>query len=219
MAGVEERRPASGWRVLAVLGVALVGAALGVLAFAVAWRAGLRPWRYPGLSPAVTVSWAVVGTLLGALAWSVVRRRARRPASVLTWSVGAVAVVSLGADVLAGTEGRILAGLISAVLHVVVIALVVAVLRWAMPVPPDHEVREVPRRWTEGLGRVPRLLLAVGLVVVAGVWVVVNKAVEGPTLLVLTSRHGLTVADLLSVAALVTAGHLLRPRAMAVART
>jgi hypothetical protein len=152
----------------------------------------------------------VVGTLLGALCWHLVRRRARRPRAVLTWSVAAVAVVSLGADVVAGLSGRLLVGLLSAVAHVVVIAATVAVLRWALPVPPDYRAREVPPGRLSALSPARRRVLAVLLVVAAGVWVVVNKAVEGPTLLVITTRHGLTVADLFSIAALVTAVHLLR---------
>lgn len=211
MTRVEEQRPPRTVRVLAVLAVAAVGAALGVGVFAAAYSAGLRPWRYPGLSPLVTVSYAVVGTLLGALAWRAVRRRARRPRAVLAWSVAAVAGVSFGADLLAAADGRLLVGLLTAAQHAVVIAAGVAVLAWAMPVGPDDGARPVPPGWAAGL-RVPaRVLLAVVLVGAAGVWAVVNKTVEGPTLLVLTPRHGFTVADLLSVAALLTAGHLLRP--------
>ncbi|GAA4856930.1 hypothetical protein GCM10023201_59310 [Actinomycetospora corticicola] len=196
-------------RVLAILGVAVLGAALGVGVVLAASSAGLRPWRYPGLSPLVTVSYALVGTLLGALCWYLVRRRARRPRAVLTWSVAAVTVVSLGADVVAALSSRLLVGLLSAVAHVVVIATTVAVLGWALPVPPDDRAREVPPG-RSSLSPARRRVLAVLLVVAAGVWVVVNKAVEGPTLLVITTRHGLTVADLFSIAALVAAGHLLR---------
>ncbi|GLZ55687.1 hypothetical protein [Actinomycetospora sp. NBRC 106378] len=210
MTRVEEQRPPRPVRVLAVLGVAAVGGAVGVGVSVAAYSAGLRPWRYPSLSPLVTVSYAVVGTLLAALAWRVVRRRARRPRAVLAWSVAAVAAVSFGADVLAAAEGRLLVGLLTAVQHALVIAATVAVLGWAMPVGPDDGERAVPPGWTARLREPVRVVLAVVLVAVAGIWVVVNKAVEGPTLLVLTPRHGLTVADLLSVAALVTAGHLLR---------
>ncbi|MEJ2871973.1 hypothetical protein WCD74_29735 [Actinomycetospora sp. OC33-EN08] len=218
MADVAAHRPPVVVRVLAIAGVALAGAALGVGVFVLAWSAGLRPWRYPGLSPVVSVSYAVVGVLGGALAWWLVRRRARHPRTVLRWSVGAVVGVSLGADVVAGADGRWLVGLLAAAGHLAVVVLAVAVLAWAMPVATDDGPRASRVGWADGLGRGPRLLLALGLVVVAAVWVAVNKAVEGPTLLVITSRHGLTVADLLSVAALVTAGHLVRPRsAVAVA--
>ena len=51
-----------------------------------------------------------------------------------------------------------------------------------------------------------RTWLAVALVVAAGVWILVNGPVEGPVLLVLTPSHGITVADLASIGALVTAG-------------
>jgi hypothetical protein len=51
--------------------------------------------------------------------------------------------------------------------------------------------------------------LAVGLAVAAVIWVLVNGPVEGPVLLVLTPSHGITVADLPSLAALVIAGLLL----------
>lgn len=46
---------------------------------------------------------------------------------------------------------------------------------------------------------VPRLVVAVLLVVGAVVWLRVNKPVEGPTLLELSRHHGVTVADLLSL--------------------
>jgi hypothetical protein len=46
---------------------------------------------------------------------------------------------------------------------------------------------------------VPRLVVAVLLVVGAVVWLRINKPVEGPTLFELTHNHGVTVADLLSV--------------------
>ncbi|HEY6664337.1 MAG TPA: hypothetical protein VI036_04330 [Propionibacteriaceae bacterium] len=54
-----------------------------------------------------------------------------------------------------------------------------------------------------------RRLVAVGLVAAAVIWVLVNGPVEGPTLLVLTPSHGITVADLPSLGALVIAGLLL----------
>ena len=50
--------------------------------------------------------------------------------------------------------------------------------------------------------------LAVGLAAAAGGWVLVNGPVEGPVLLVLTPSHGITVADLPSIVALVIAGLL-----------
>jgi hypothetical protein len=52
-------------------------------------------------------------------------------------------------------------------------------------------------------------LLAVGLVAAALIWVLVNGPVEGPVLLILAPSHGITVADLPSLAALVIAGLLL----------
>jgi len=57
-----------------------------------------------------------------------------------------------------------------------------------------------------------RRVLAGVLVVFAVVWVLVNAPVEGPTLLVLTRTHGITAADLLSVAAVLVAIGLLLPR-------
>jgi hypothetical protein len=50
-----------------------------------------------------------------------------------------------------------------------------------------------------------RLLLAALLVVAAVIWVRINKPVEGRTLLELTSNHGVTTADLLSLVALAMA--------------
>ena len=40
-------------------------------------------------------------------------------------------------------------------------------------------------------------------------WILVNGPVEGPVLLVLTSSHGITVADLPALVAFVIAGVLL----------
>lgn len=45
-----------------------------------------------------------------------------------------------------------------------------------------------------------RQQVALVLLVVAAVWVLVNGPVEGPTLVVLSATHGITVADLASVA-------------------
>lgn len=50
-----------------------------------------------------------------------------------------------------------------------------------------------------------RLLLAGLLVVAAVIWVRINKPVEGDVLLELTSRHGVTTADLLSLVMLAMA--------------
>ena len=47
------------------------------------------------------------------------------------------------------------------------------------------------------------------LVLVASVWILVNNGwLEGPVLLVLSPSHGVTVADLPSIAAIVLAGLL-----------
>jgi hypothetical protein len=54
-----------------------------------------------------------------------------------------------------------------------------------------------------------RRWLAVGLVAAAVIWALVNGPVEGPVLLVLAPSHGITVADLPSLAALGIAGLLL----------
>lgn len=50
-----------------------------------------------------------------------------------------------------------------------------------------------------------RLATAVVLVGVAVIWVRVNSPFEGPVLIVFTRNHGLTVADLPSIAAVVVA--------------
>jgi len=56
-----------------------------------------------------------------------------------------------------------------------------------------------------------RLLLAALLVVAAVIWVRINKPVEGEVLLELTSRHGVTTADLLSVVMLAMAAVIAWP--------
>jgi hypothetical protein len=198
-------------RLAAVVGVALLGSVLGLAVFLAALRAGLRPWRYPGLSAVVLVAYALVGTLVGAAVWAVVRRRARRPRVVLRRGVAVLATVVVVADLVVGaTSGWIGAALVLAH-HVVVTALAVVVLRRVLPVPEvGTAVREVP--WRERLPRAGRVALAVGLVGLAGVWVLVNKPVEGPTLLVLSPSHGVTLADLISLVALGVAAELLSVR-------
>ena len=60
-------------------------------------------------------------------------------------------------------------------------------------------------RWTT------RRCLALALVAAGVIWLLINKSVdEGPTLLVVAEGHGVTVADLASLAALVVAGMLWR---------
>lgn len=55
----------------------------------------------------------------------------------------------------------------------------------------------------------PRTHARAGALVLLGVvWILVNGPVEGPTLLVLGGGHGLTTADLLSVAAFTAAAWL-----------
>jgi hypothetical protein len=48
---------------------------------------------------------------------------------------------------------------------------------------------------------VRRVVIAGMLLVAAVVWVLINGPFEGPTLLVLTPGHGITLADLASAAA------------------
>ena len=54
-----------------------------------------------------------------------------------------------------------------------------------------------------------RTWLAMGIVVAAAIWVLVNGPVEGPVLLVISPSHGVTVADLPSIGAVVIAGLIL----------
>ena len=198
-------------RVAAVVGVAVFGSALGLAVFLAALRAGLRPYRHPGLSPVVLVAYALVGTLVGAVVWAVVRRRARWPRVVLRRGVVVLGTVVVGADLVVGaTSGWGGAALVLAH-HLVVTALAVVVLRRVLPVPEEGTaVREV--RWRDRLPRAGRAGLALGLVLLAGVWVLVNKSVEGPTLLVLSPSHGVTFADLLSLVAVGVAIELVSVR-------
>jgi hypothetical protein len=53
-----------------------------------------------------------------------------------------------------------------------------------------------------------RRWLAVALVAAAVIWILINQPVEGPVLLTLSATHGITVADLLSIAFLMIAGLL-----------
>jgi len=63
--------------------------------------------------------------------------------------------------------------------------------------PLIQQVAMTGRRW-----------LAVGLVGVAVTWILVNSSVEGPVLLTLTPSHGITVADLASLALIIIAGFI-----------
>jgi hypothetical protein len=54
-------------------------------------------------------------------------------------------------------------------------------------------------------------LAALVLVPLAVIWLVVNRQVEGATLVVLSTRHGITVADLLSIVAFGVASWRLVP--------
>lgn len=58
----------------------------------------------------------------------------------------------------------------------------------------------------------PRTVWAVVLVVAGVVWTRVNQAVEGKVLIVFDKDHGLTLADLPSLAAFAVAVWLLIPR-------
>lgn len=53
-----------------------------------------------------------------------------------------------------------------------------------------------------------RRMLAGVLVVLGVVWLLVNGPLEGPTLVTFDVKHGLTVADLLSLAAFALAARL-----------
>src|SRR5690242_1240832 len=80
---------------------------------------------------------------------------------------------------------------------------------------PLHDIRELAGM-APGLGLLVLVLLvaaaivairgsrlaALALVPLSIVWLVVNSPFEGPTLLVLSSSHGLTMADLISLAGL-----------------
>ena len=198
-------------RAAAVLGLALLGSAFGLAVFLAALRAGLRPWRYPGLSAVVLVAYALVGTLVGAVAWVLVRRRARRPRVVLRRGVVVLGAVVLAVDLVAGVTSGWAGATLLLGHHLVVTALAVVGLRRILPVPEvGTAVREIP--WRDRLPRAGRVALAAGLVVLAGVWVLVNKPVEGPTLLVLSPSHGVTFADLFSLVALGVAAELVLAR-------
>ena len=73
-------------------------------------------------------------------------------------------------------------------------------------VPPPHGGgRRGAAMTARRRGRRSRRALAVAVAAVGVMWVVVNKPVEGPTLLVLSRHHGVTAADLLSAAAFLIA--------------
>jgi multisubunit Na+/H+ antiporter MnhE subunit len=194
-------------RGVAVAGVAAAGAVVGLLGLVVAFRTGVRPTRYPGLSPEVSTSFAVVGTAVGAICWAIVRRRARRPRTVLRRAVAVVVAVAVLADAWVAVRMGWPGAVVLAAEHLVVVTMSVLVLRRVMPVPADDETRG--GRWAE-LRPWCRWSLAAGLVVAAAVWTLVNKPVEGPILLVITYGHGVTLADLFAVAAVLAALHLVR---------
>lgn len=59
-------------------------------------------------------------------------------------------------------------------------------------------------------------LAALALVPLSVAWVLSNQLVEGPVLVIVTWKHGITAADLLSAAALLVAGWRLTPPVLAV---
>lgn len=205
-------------RTAAITGVALAGAVVGIACFVLARAGGLRAYRYPGLSPDVSTAFALVGTAVGAVAWALVRRRAARPRAVLGRSVAVVVAVVLLADLVTAVRIGPLGGALLAVGHVVVIVMSVLVFRRVLPPPPDDPERGRRRGRLAEAGPGARWGLAVGLVAAAALWVLVNKPVEGPILLAVSSSHGLTAADLLSIAAGLAAVQLVRPRARPVRR-
>jgi hypothetical protein len=64
--------------------------------------------------------------------------------------------------------------------------------------PSSRRFAMTRRRW-----------LAVGLAGAAVIWILVNRPVEGPVLLTLTHSHGITVADLPSLALIIVAAVIL----------
>jgi hypothetical protein len=58
----------------------------------------------------------------------------------------------------------------------------------------------------------PRLTAAVGVAAIGGVWMLVNEPVEGPILFVVARGHGVTAADLPSVALFLIALGIAWPR-------
>lgn len=76
----------------------------------------------------------------------------------------------------------------------------------------ERESRVSPRDPRFGGRLTGRQTFAVLLGMVAVVWVLVNGPVEGPILIVFTPDHGLTLADLPSLAAGLVAVALLWPR-------
>ena len=53
---------------------------------------------------------------------------------------------------------------------------------------------------------VPPALGALGLIVLGGLWLVADKAFEGPHLVRLAHKHGIVAADLVAIAAVAVAG-------------
>ena len=88
------------------------------------------------------------------------------------------------------------------------LVLVGASLRHGWPPSPAVYLCPVRSTFSES-SKARRRWMAVGLAAAAVGWVLVNGPVEGPVLLVLTSSHGITVADLPAIVALVLAGVLL----------
>src|SRR4051794_35981415 len=72
----------------------------------------------------------------------------------------------------------------------------------------DRHRRDTGYRDDAGVGTVRKRTAAAILVLAAVVWLFVNGPVEGPILVVFSAQHGVTVADLASVLAVLVAGVL-----------
>lgn len=189
---------------VAVAATAVAAVVVGLVVYLVLARAGLRPGRYAGLSPEITLPFAVVGTALGALGWASARRFSARPRALVAVSTVIVAAGVLGSDAFSGLTITWSASAATMMIHVVVIGLWLTVFSRVMPLPLD--VERTPRRPWAGRETAGWRWACAGALLVAGAaWSRLNKPFEGATLLAVSRNHGLTIADLVSVATVVLA--------------
>jgi hypothetical protein len=127
----------------AAAAVAAVAVNAGVAA--VALGLGASPAFLP-LQFAPFAALTVLGTIAGALGWSIVRRRAARPAQVLSRLVPLVVLASFVPDVAAlvtgifvGTSALAVGALM--VMHVVVTTAAVVAFRLVLPLPAETPAR------------------------------------------------------------------------------
>ncbi|SDG49206.1 hypothetical protein SAMN05216553_108323 [Lentzea fradiae] len=120
---------------LAVLTVTAGACVLNALIALAAQALGADSAAVPGLTPPAYLTLTLVGVVLGAAGWTIVRRFAEDPATVLSWLVPLVVVVSLIPDVLIALRLDAAGGIALGLMHFAVLAVALPTFRRLLPLP------------------------------------------------------------------------------------